>query len=72
MFITADHGNADEEIDANGHPVTAHTLSPVPFIVTDTNVKLVDDGKLSNIAPTMLAYMNIRIPSEMNEPSLIK
>jgi 2,3-bisphosphoglycerate-independent phosphoglycerate mutase len=72
MFITADHGNADEETDENGLPVTAHTLSPVPFIVTDTKVKLNDGGKLSNIAPTMLDYMNIPIPKEMDEPSLIK
>lgn len=71
MFVTADHGNADEELDVNNHPVTAHTLSPVPFIVTDTNIKLNSDGKLSNIAPTMLDYMGVAIPSEMTEPSLI-
>ncbi|MDR2369614.1 MAG: 2,3-bisphosphoglycerate-independent phosphoglycerate mutase [Mycoplasmataceae bacterium] len=72
MFITADHGNADEEIDSNGHKVTAHTLSPVPFIVTDTSLKLNEGGKLSNIAPTILDYMDIPIPKEMNELSLIK
>jgi 2,3-bisphosphoglycerate-independent phosphoglycerate mutase len=72
MFITADHGNADEEIDANGHKVTAHTLSPVPLIVTDSSIKLNGEGKLSNIAPSMLDYMDIPIPKEMNELSLIK
>jgi 2,3-bisphosphoglycerate-independent phosphoglycerate mutase len=71
MFITADHGNADEEIDENGHRVTAHTLSPVPFIVTNPNIKLVNDGKLGNIAPTILDYMGIDIPSEMDQPSLL-
>lgn len=72
MFITADHGNADEEIDSNGNKVTSHTLSPVPFIVTDTSIKLKDDGKLSNIAPTILDYMGVKIPKEMDQPSLIK
>lgn len=72
MFVTADHGNADEEIDQHGHKVTAHTLSPVPFIVTDDHVKLNDGGKLSNIAPTILDYMSIDIPSEMDQPSLLK
>jgi 2,3-bisphosphoglycerate-independent phosphoglycerate mutase len=72
MFITADHGNADEEIDDQGNPVTAHTLSPVPFIVTDATISLNDGGKLSNIAPTMLTYMKINVPKEMNELSLIK
>jgi 2,3-bisphosphoglycerate-independent phosphoglycerate mutase len=72
MFITADHGNADEETDASGNPVTAHTLSPVPFIVTDATagIKLNDGGKLSNVAPTMLHYMEIKIPNEM-EKSLL-
>jgi 2,3-bisphosphoglycerate-independent phosphoglycerate mutase len=72
MFITADHGNADEEIDEHGHKVTAHTLSPVPFIITAFDLKLNGSGKLSNIAPTILDYMGIAIPFEMNEPSLIK
>ncbi|MDR0739317.1 MAG: 2,3-bisphosphoglycerate-independent phosphoglycerate mutase [Mycoplasmataceae bacterium] len=71
LFVTADHGNADEEIDEHGNKVTAHTLSPVPFIVTDTNIKLKNNGKLSNIAPTMLDYMGVPIPKEMDEPSLI-
>jgi 2,3-bisphosphoglycerate-independent phosphoglycerate mutase len=71
LFVTADHGNADEEIDDHGNKVTAHTLSPVPFIVTDTAIKLNSHGKLSNIAPTMLDYMNIPIPKEMDEPSLL-
>jgi 2,3-bisphosphoglycerate-independent phosphoglycerate mutase len=72
LFITADHGNADEETDENGKPFTSHTLSPVPFIVTDNNIKLSGNGKLSDIAPTMLDYMNIKKPINMTGISLIK
>lgn len=72
LFITADHGNADEEIDEHGNIVTAHTLSPVPFIICDKNIsKIANNGKLSNIAPTILKYMGITIPKEMDEPPLI-
>jgi 2,3-bisphosphoglycerate-independent phosphoglycerate mutase len=72
LFITADHGNADEEIDEHGNIVTAHTLSPVPFIICDKNInKIANNGKLSNIAPTILKYMGISIPKEMDEPPLI-
>lgn len=70
LFITADHGNADMVIDDNNKPVTAHTLSPVPFVATDKNVKLSDNGKLANIAPTILQYLSINIPEQMNEKPL--
>lgn len=72
LFITADHGNADEETDENGKPFTSHTLSPVPFIVTDINVKLTGNGKLSDIAPTILDYIGIKKPIEMTGQSLIR
>jgi 2,3-bisphosphoglycerate-independent phosphoglycerate mutase len=71
LFITADHGNADMVIDDNNKPVTAHTLNPVPFVVTDKNIKLNPNGKLANIAPTILQYLGINIPNEMNETPLI-
>jgi 2,3-bisphosphoglycerate-independent phosphoglycerate mutase len=71
LFITADHGNADEMIDAQGKPITSHSLNPVPFIVTDTNVKLANGGKLSDIAPTILEYIHIAKPVEMTGKSLI-
>lgn len=72
LFVTADHGNADEEIDDNGNIVTSHTLSKVPFIICSNKVKINrQDGKLSNIAPTILKYIGINIPHEMNEPPLI-
>lgn len=71
LFMTADHGNADMVLDDNNKPVTAHTLNPVPFVVTDKNIKLIDGGKLANIAPTILQYLGINIPKEMEEKSLI-
>ncbi|OYD26696.1 phosphoglycerate mutase [Mycoplasma testudineum] len=70
VFITADHGNAEITEDENNQPATKHTSSPVMLITNDLSLKL-KDGKLANIAPTILDYMNIKKPSEMNEESLI-
>ncbi len=70
LFITADHGNAEITEDEKGNPATKHTSSPVMLITTDKSIKL-KDGKLANIAPTILDYMNIKKPSSMNEESLI-
>ena len=72
LIILADHGNADIMLDESGNPVTTHTTSKVPFIITDTNVKLKSSGDLSNVAPTILEYMDIAIPDEMiDTPSLL-
>ena len=71
LFITGDHGNAECMLDENNNPVTKHTTNPVWFVITDKNVKLTDGGKLSNIAPTILKYMGVEIPTEMDEKSLI-
>ena len=67
LLITADHGNAEQMRDpATGQAHTAHTNLPVPLIyVGDKTVKAVDGGKLSDIAPTMLALMGMEIPQEM-------
>lgn len=70
LFITADHGNAEITEDEKGNPATKHTSSPVMLISTDKSIKL-KDGKLANIAPTILDYMNIKKPASMNEESLI-
>ena len=70
LFITADHGNAEITEDEKGNPATKHTSSPVMLITTDKSIKL-KDGKLANIAPTILDYMNIKKPASMNEESLI-
>jgi len=71
MIITADHGNSDYMLDENDNVITSHSLSKVPFIVTDENIK-VKDGKLSDIAPTMLSLLNIDIPKEMTGNILIQ
>ena len=69
VFITADHGNADQMIDyETGEPFTAHTTNPVPFIACGSEFvgkTLKAGGKLCDIAPTMLKAMNLPIPEEM-------
>lgn len=72
LFITADHGNAEEMIDANGNPITKHTVNPVIFVSTDPNLKMESTGSLANVAPTVLDYINLPIPKEMDEKSLLK
>ena len=67
VILLADHGNADIMIDENDQPVTTHTLSKVPFILMDENVKLKDEGDLTMVAPTILEYMEIAFPEEMKE-----
>ena len=74
VVITADHGNCETMIDENGHPHTAHTTNPVPFIVADERYKgrpLKTDGRLCDVAPTVLALMGLSQPSEMEGHSLL-
>ena len=71
MIITADHGNCDYMLDDNNNVVTSHSTSLVPFIVTDKKYKI-KDGKLGDIAPTILNIMNLDIPSEMTGDVLTK
>ncbi|MFB9758591.1 2,3-bisphosphoglycerate-independent phosphoglycerate mutase [Ectobacillus funiculus] len=70
-IITADHGNADEELTPEGQPMTAHTTNPVPFIVTKEGAQLREDGILGDIAPTMLALLGLEQPKEMTGKTLI-
>ncbi len=70
MVITADHGNCEEMIDETGNPMTAHTTSLVPFIITKDGLKL-HPGKLGDIAPTLLELLNLEKPIEMTGESLI-
>ena len=72
VFITADHGNAEEELDADGNPFTAHTTNVVPLIVTNSHVGLKEGGKLGDLAPTMLQLLGLPIPEEMDGESLLK
>jgi 2,3-bisphosphoglycerate-independent phosphoglycerate mutase len=82
VLITADHGNAEVMRDEEGHPWTAHTTNPVPLILVEGEkrkipghggvVDLRDDGKLADIAPTILQILQLPQPEEMTGRSLIK
>ena len=72
VIITADHGNADNALNLDGSPNTAHSMNRVPFIVVDKQVKEVQDGILADIAPTILHMMDIPTPAEMTGKSLIR
>ena len=71
VLITADHGNADNAVNADGSPNTAHSLNPVPFIVVDNDVKEVKNGILADIAPTILKLMGIQQPECMTGAPLV-
>ena len=72
VIILADHGNADIMINEDGSICTTHTTSLVPFIICDGKVKLKPSGSLVNVAPTILDYMDIAIPKDMeNTESLL-
>ena len=73
IFLTADHGNADYEINADGTPNTAHTLNLVPFFIIDKDWKgAVSSGKLGDLAPTILTRMGLPLPKEMTGNILAK
>jgi len=66
VFITADHGNADFMINADGSPNTAHSLNLVPYFILDNQWHgKVHPGKLADIAPTLLKLMGYEVPAEM-------
>jgi 2,3-bisphosphoglycerate-independent phosphoglycerate mutase len=66
FLITADHGNADYMINEDGSPNTAHTLNPVPLFLVDKSGKgRLAEGKLGDLAPTILTLMGLPIPKEM-------
>lgn len=71
FIIIADHGNSDYMINPDGSPNTAHTTNPVPCILIDKDYKTVKEGKLADIAPTILKLMEVTIPKEMNGNILI-
>ena len=71
LVVTADHGNADCMFDASGKVNTAHTTNPVPFCVCEKGIEL-EDGRLADIAPTILKLMGLKQPAEMTGKSLIK
>lgn len=71
-IITADHGNADEVLNPDGSPNTAHTTNPVPVIVTKKGITLRQDGILGDLAPTMLDLLGLQQPKEMTGKTLIQ
>ncbi|MCA9877850.1 MAG: 2,3-bisphosphoglycerate-independent phosphoglycerate mutase, partial [Thermomicrobiales bacterium] len=76
-LVTADHGNAEEMIDATGSPMTAHTTNPVPVVLVAPEASpwrscaLREDGRLANVAPTILQLLGVAAPASMTEPSLL-
>lgn len=71
FLITADHGNADYMINEDGTPNTAHTTNPVPLFLLDNDTKVVANGKLCDLAPTILKIMDIEKPKEMTGRALV-
>ncbi len=72
FIIIADHGNADFAINADGSPNTAHSTNLVPCFALNTGFKNIENGKLGDIAPTILHIMGVEIPTEMTGNILIK
>ena len=72
-IIIADHGNADRALNEDGTPNTAHSMNPVPCIyVTDNKAAKVENGRLADVAPTILKIMGLEVPAEMDGNVLIK
>ena len=72
-IIIADHGNADHALNEDGTPNTAHSLNPVPCVyVTENKAAKVEDGRLADVAPTILKIMGLEVPAEMDGNVLIK
>jgi 2,3-bisphosphoglycerate-independent phosphoglycerate mutase len=71
-LITADHGNCDHMLNDDGSPNTAHSLNPVPLIVTVPDVRLRDSGILADVAPTVLALLGQEKPAAMTGESLVQ
>ena len=70
-ILIADHGNCETMMDPDGSPHTAHTTNPVPIILIDKEIKLIKDGVLGDIAPTILELMGVEQPKEMTRKSLL-
>ena len=73
VIIIADHGNADNALNSDGTPNTAHSLNPVPFVyVTENKHATVENGILADVAPSLLHIMGLPVPAEMTGKNLIK
>lgn len=72
IFLTADHGNSDFLVNEDGSPNTAHTMNPVPLFIIDNNWHgAIKEGKLGDIAPTILTFMKLPIPDKMTGDILV-
>ncbi len=71
LLVTADHGNADHMLNDDGTPNTAHSLNPVPCVVTVEGLRLRDGGVLADVAPTLLELLGTAQPGDMTGRSLI-
>jgi 2,3-bisphosphoglycerate-independent phosphoglycerate mutase len=72
-LVTADHGNAEQLLEADGSsPHTAHTTNPVPLVVTDSGIRVRENGELADLAPTVLALLNIPKPLQMTGKNLVQ
>ncbi len=71
VIITSDHGNAENAVNADGTPNTAHSTNPVPCWLIDENNKSMNNGRLSDLAPTILKIMGINAPEEMTGKALV-
>jgi len=71
LLVTADHGNAEDMLDAAGNAKTAHSLNPVPFVYAGPEKVRVRDGRLADVAPTILHIMGIAKPAEMTGENLL-
>ena len=71
-MIIAYHGNADHALNEDGTPNTAHSLNPVPCVyVTENKAAKVENGRLTDVAPTILKIMGLAVPAEMDGKVLI-
>ncbi|MEJ1224040.1 2,3-bisphosphoglycerate-independent phosphoglycerate mutase [Sediminicola sp. 1XM1-17] len=70
-ILIADHGNCDTMVNPDGSPNTAHTTNPVPLILVDNDIKMIKDGVLGDIAPTILKLMGVSQPELMTQESLV-
>ena len=69
-LVTADHGNAEEMLDFDGNPQTAHTSNPVPLVMTDPDVSLRAGGELSDLVPTVISLLGLAKPLQMSGRNL--
>jgi len=70
-LVTADHGNAEQMLDDDGTPHTAHTSNPVPLVLTDNDVSLRGDGELSDLVPTTISMLGLAKPLQMSGHNVI-